>query len=396
MAMPVKWAKLYSKAAGSAITLLVDGLDEFDDDHEDLARLLTSSIDLGLSSIKFCVPSRPLMVFKDTFDAHPQLQLQNLTFNDIERYTEDKFNENTAYRRLKRQESDQGEKLIREIVKKADDLWNRLRSLLEDLELLYEHLMHRIEPIYRVWASKALQVTRAVHEMGTKTRPKAAIITDSLSVDDGFDGDVGLNLLELYLAVNGESIDRGTFCSLSPEAIIAKCQQTEVHLTARNMNLGAGGPGMADLRSEATNILVYASYADADTESHALQTRFLDETDDLMTKYTFYGNQWFRHMEHMPLAEGMVLSFKDFALFLLPTLLLEQRTQCYVWFGMSLDPSADIVSMLLKLGAEVKKENWGKLGDLELTRTPSSSRLSNPKPLRTQMWTPQRGDEKTR
>lgn len=84
--------------------------------------------------------------------------------------------------------------------------------------------MGRIELVYRLWASKALQVTRAVHDMKIKTQLKSAILTDFLlPIGGGYSSDGDPNILELYLAVSGDSIDRDTFCSHSREAIIAKC-----------------------------------------------------------------------------------------------------------------------------------------------------------------------------
>jgi hypothetical protein len=67
------------------LCLLVDGLDEFDGDHEDLAELFGGIVGKGSPGVKVCLSSRPLVVFKDTFSECPQLELQNFTFNDIKK-----------------------------------------------------------------------------------------------------------------------------------------------------------------------------------------------------------------------------------------------------------------------------------------------------------------------
>jgi hypothetical protein len=53
------------------LVLLVDGLDECDDDHEDLASLFANISHSGLSNVKACVSSRPLPVFKHHFGTFP-------------------------------------------------------------------------------------------------------------------------------------------------------------------------------------------------------------------------------------------------------------------------------------------------------------------------------------
>jgi hypothetical protein len=170
--------------------LLIDGLDEFDGDHEELADLFKNLPES--SSLKVCVSSRPWVVFTDNFSSYPSLRLQDLTYPDIIHFVNDKFRRSTAFSRLAEQKPLSAHALIQEVVEKADGvfLWvrlvvasllmgirnrddipvleARLRLLPKELEPLYEHLLHHIGPIYLPWASKAFQIVRAAHQLGTR------------------------------------------------------------------------------------------------------------------------------------------------------------------------------------------------------------------------------------
>jgi hypothetical protein len=79
------------------ICLFIDSLDEYEDDHDgaymDIIALLIGMA--ASSSIKICVSSRPWLVFEDAFETTPKLQLQDLTYHDIQRYTKDKKSTST-------------------------------------------------------------------------------------------------------------------------------------------------------------------------------------------------------------------------------------------------------------------------------------------------------------
>jgi hypothetical protein len=61
----------------------IDGLDEFDGDGAELATFIFDSI-ASRSNIKFCVASRPWLVFEDAFLHRPSLRLEDLTAPDIQ------------------------------------------------------------------------------------------------------------------------------------------------------------------------------------------------------------------------------------------------------------------------------------------------------------------------
>lgn len=170
------------KAIPLKIFLLLDGLDEVDGDHEEIAQLMheiTHSKD-----VKICLSSRPWVVFEDLFGSSPMLRLQNLTRPDIEKFVRDKLHLNTAYQRLVTAEPPSQRDLVNEIVDKSDgvflwvklviqsllngirnrddlsDLWQRFDLIPPELKPLYNHFLTRIEPIYLQWVSKTFQLVR--------------------------------------------------------------------------------------------------------------------------------------------------------------------------------------------------------------------------------------------
>jgi hypothetical protein len=168
------------------LCFLVDGFDEFEGDHEEMAALfkeVTKS-----TTVKICLSSRPWVVFQETYCSCPSMRLQDLTFHDIKIYVDGKFDSNPAFRRLAAEEPELAEVLRNEVVARADGvfLWvqivvkslldgmrnhddidilrERLERMPRELEPLYKHLVSLIEPVYAVWASKAFQIARAIRE----------------------------------------------------------------------------------------------------------------------------------------------------------------------------------------------------------------------------------------
>lgn len=115
------------------LAFFIDGLDEFNGNHEELVQLIISA---KTPNIKFCCASRPWHVFEDAFEGRPSLLLERLTQEDIKRYVLDKFEQNKRYAKLKIRQPDLS-KLVDEVVEKANGvfLWVYLvvKSLLEGL-----------------------------------------------------------------------------------------------------------------------------------------------------------------------------------------------------------------------------------------------------------------------
>jgi uncharacterized protein YigA (DUF484 family) len=75
--------------ANGSVFLLIDGLDEFEGSYSELLDAV-----LGLqsgSNIKMCVSSRPEISFANKFASLPSISLQDLNYNDIQRYVATQF-----------------------------------------------------------------------------------------------------------------------------------------------------------------------------------------------------------------------------------------------------------------------------------------------------------------
>ncbi|KFY47630.1 hypothetical protein V495_01894 [Pseudogymnoascus sp. VKM F-4514 (FW-929)] len=224
---------------------LIDGLDEFEEDHEDLVIIFRDITHLSKGRSKICLSSRPWVIFEDSFRACAGLKMQNLTYKDIEIYVNERLYENPAFQRLAEEEPEEMSELIRELVQKADgvflwvrivvksllsgirnldemsDLWRRLRLLPKELEPLYEHLMGRIEPIYMEWASKVFRIVQTSRGIDEKTGTQRKIqLHDRLT------------LIVLYLAIN-DNCSLEDIRKMKPESIDSKCRTCAVQLTAR-------------------------------------------------------------------------------------------------------------------------------------------------------------------
>ena len=101
--------------------LLIDGLDEFDGDFDDI---ISSFNDIAQStSVKVCLSSRPWPVLTEAFHDCCSLRLQDLTVNDIKKFVTDKFHGNKSFQKLEQQEPNAASALIEETVEKADGVF---------------------------------------------------------------------------------------------------------------------------------------------------------------------------------------------------------------------------------------------------------------------------------
>jgi len=179
---------IYQEFVPLKIFFLIDGLDEFEGDIDDIIGLFQ---DIAASkNVKVCLSSRPWVVFEDSFAHLPNLRLQNLTYRDIKIYVTDRCTQNRGFQRLMSREPDSSPVLINEIVRKADgvflwvklvveslltgiknrdeleDLRQRLRLLPKELKPLYAHLLSLIDSIYLPWVSGTFQILRTNRHLG--------------------------------------------------------------------------------------------------------------------------------------------------------------------------------------------------------------------------------------
>ncbi|KAK0739016.1 hypothetical protein B0T21DRAFT_409406 [Apiosordaria backusii] len=166
----------------SKVCLLIDGLDEFNGDPDDL---LDTIQEFMTHPIKVCVASRPWLVFEDAFCRKPQLLLQDLNRRDIEEYTKSSFNSNRGFKRLQVREPHFAQQLTENIIDKAQgaflwvcvvvtsllagmknddrirDLQRRLDDLPPDLEDLYNAIIKSWDPFYFQHAAQYFELLEA-------------------------------------------------------------------------------------------------------------------------------------------------------------------------------------------------------------------------------------------
>ena len=159
---------------------LIDGLDEYDGDHANIAGLCKDMSSSG--STKLCVSSRPLLVFETAFKGCPGLMLQYLTYDDIKLYIEAKFAESERFREISTEDPQHAQELHMSIVDRASgvflwvriaveslldgiqnfdrisDLRRRLDLLPSELEALYVHIFKNLDPLYLEQAAKLFQL----------------------------------------------------------------------------------------------------------------------------------------------------------------------------------------------------------------------------------------------
>ena len=178
-------------ATRSRLCLFVDGLDEFEGDHHQVCKLLTSLA--SLPHVKICLSSRPLNVFRDEFggDETRQLAIHHLTGNDMKRFVNDHLvshrnwggggpgwtinNHDKMSLVNEIRERANGVFLWVALVTKSicngltnqdgiHDLRERLRLLPTDLGDLFKHILDRIDPAYSKKSAEYLWI--ALHAQG--------------------------------------------------------------------------------------------------------------------------------------------------------------------------------------------------------------------------------------
>ncbi|CAI6080067.1 unnamed protein product [Clonostachys chloroleuca] len=168
------------------LCLFIDGLDEYDGDHYEIAEMFE---DIALSSnIKLCLSSRPLLAFEQAFEGQPSLKLQDLTARDISYYVKENLYRHKYMTALSKENPAQVSDLVSDVVDKArgvflwvklvvrsllrglsdynriSDLQRRVEYLPGDLEALYAHMLQMTDPFYHEQASKIFQIYRAAQQ----------------------------------------------------------------------------------------------------------------------------------------------------------------------------------------------------------------------------------------
>ncbi|KAK5995264.1 hypothetical protein PT974_03663 [Cladobotryum mycophilum] len=165
------WALGSRSGLRTKYCVFIDGIDEFDGDHYEMAQLLNN---LSKSpNFKFCLSSRPWNVFEDTFGIEPsqKLYVHQLTRQDILAYTRARLSEHCRWSETNFPRG-QMDALIHNITERTqgvflwvflvtrslrdglvngdtmNDLERRLKRLPTDLEPFFKHMLDLVDPLY--------------------------------------------------------------------------------------------------------------------------------------------------------------------------------------------------------------------------------------------------------
>ncbi|CZR69404.1 uncharacterized protein PAC_19304 [Phialocephala subalpina] len=238
------------------LCFLIDGLDEFSGDPEQLC-LFFKRLNERSDKAKFCLSSRPWVQFKQNFHGSASLRLQDLTSNDISKYVNDMFHQSPAFMRLAARDVELTSSLAREVLERADgvflwveivvrhllkginnsdtipELWSRLRSFPRELYPLYNVILSQIEPLYQEWASRTFQIMRVSLKLSSDPFEKMSLSRELNKSENVEDPGVGpLTLIGLLLAMD-ENCTSGSLAQIPPYEISKLCEETSVRLTAR-------------------------------------------------------------------------------------------------------------------------------------------------------------------
>lgn len=213
----------------------IDGLDEYDGDHQDLVDLIKTAT--CNPNIKFLVSSRPTPISLDAFSRAPTIHLHELTQKDMGKYVNDYLRDPFT-----KKHGQEWESLVHEIVEKScgvflwvvlvcrsllaglrnydniKELRDRIDELPSDLKDLYTHMLRTVPLRYRRQASELFQVV--------------------LLATDVQIADVQLSPLQLYFAVQ----QRDYVLSMpnkpmSHDEIDGKVEEVEGRIRSRSMGL---------------------------------------------------------------------------------------------------------------------------------------------------------------
>ena len=182
---------LVSDGRATCLFILIDGLDEFHGQHDELSNAIIALSQL--QNIKICVSSRPWNVFKEyfaeLFTDQRCLVMQDLTKQDIAQYVRNRLEENRVFLQML-QRDDRCSHLALEITEKADGvfLWvflvinellksllnhddystllRRLRGIPPGLEPYFKYMFDNLDQFYKFETAQILRAAVvSTHEL---------------------------------------------------------------------------------------------------------------------------------------------------------------------------------------------------------------------------------------
>ncbi|KAF4459825.1 P-loop containing nucleoside triphosphate hydrolase [Fusarium albosuccineum] len=162
------------------VCFIIDGLDEYDGDHDELAN--TFSQVTQSSKVKILLSSRPIPSCVYAFAKCPSLRLQDLTSKDIRHLAVRELSQHPLMKRLEAAQPGATTELVETIASKSSgvflwvsvvvklliqglrdydtvaDLRRKLVDLPEELEHLYHHMLRSMSKVNRAQGSRFLQL----------------------------------------------------------------------------------------------------------------------------------------------------------------------------------------------------------------------------------------------
>ncbi|KAI3401782.1 hypothetical protein diail_8160 [Diaporthe ilicicola] len=171
----------YLESGSTRFCIFIDGLDEFDGDHSDIAETLVALSCSG--SIKMCVSSRPWNVFKWNFGQphQPKMYIHDLTRNDILAFINSRLSQHPRWSIVV--DLPDAEQLVLDIASRAQgvflwvflitkllregltnddslsDLRRTLDSIPPDLELFFKKILDSVSHVYHTKMAGFLEMT---------------------------------------------------------------------------------------------------------------------------------------------------------------------------------------------------------------------------------------------
>ncbi|KAK8036078.1 hypothetical protein PG993_008692 [Apiospora rasikravindrae] len=202
------------------LCLFVDGLDEFEGDHEAIIHFFRGLAegDHG-PQIKLCLSSRPWPVFERAFEyAVPNLKLQASNFQDMTRYTIDKLSSNDNVRSAMMQEMDAARLLVQTTVEMASGIFLWVRLAVGELMQRFDHARAKVADMHNYVSSLPTELDSLFEVLvfNHQSRDKQAetsrlfqlvrareIVADFIQDDSA----TSLSLWELAFAIHGGDDD---------------------------------------------------------------------------------------------------------------------------------------------------------------------------------------------
>lgn len=162
------------------VCFIIDGLDEYDGDHDDLVHLFAQVT--RSDKVKILVSSRPIPACVYAFSRCQSLRLQDLTFEDIRYFADNELSQHPLMHELEIETPGATDDFVQTIASRAlgvflwvsvvvkllirglrdydtvADLHRKIDNLPEELEELYSHMLRSMSKVDRAQGSKFLQL----------------------------------------------------------------------------------------------------------------------------------------------------------------------------------------------------------------------------------------------